>query len=276
MLKHIKLFEQYSINEEEILNGIYESWRKTLPRDLLSLLEGKIDESDYFEEESELTSGEMRALAREMQIISKPQLAALYLFALGKEERDDYKYILRIQGMLDFADTDNSGNPTITYAAFADAIGAESLATVARTINKFKNLISGVGETPGEVVYPKVIQAYNAFNSMNTDTLAGEAGEAIQDVTSSTKNREAALSSSAKGAASRAEEKKKAEKFGGEIYRLINQLRGNPKFSDLKKAQSFAINIISNDSKIPANKLLVYYKTYLKSKGIFNDLYYAW
>jgi hypothetical protein len=76
----------------------------------------------------------MRALAREMQIISKPQLGVLYLFALGKEEGDPFKYILRIPGMLDFADTDNSGNPTITYAAFADAIGVNSMTTVSRTI----------------------------------------------------------------------------------------------------------------------------------------------
>jgi hypothetical protein len=275
MLKHIKLFESFNLTDQDIANTIYEEWKSSLPSDIISLIEGKVNESDYFEEESELTPGEMRALAREMQIISKPQLAALYLFALGKAEDDSYKYILRIPGMLDFANTDNSGNPTITYAAFADAIGAESLTTVSRTINKFRNLIDGVGETPGEVVYPKVIQAYDAFKSMNTDTLASEAGETIQDSTSSMKNREAALASSAKGAESRAEEKKKAEKFGAEIYRLINQLRANPKFSDLKKAQSFAVNIISSDSKIPTNKLLGYYETYLKSKGIFNSLYYA-
>jgi hypothetical protein len=268
MLKHIKLFEQYSISEGEILNEIYESWRETLPKDLLSLLEGKIDESDYFEEESELTQGEKRALAREMQIISKPQLGALYLFALGKEEGDPFKYIFRIPGILDFAEKDASDNPTITYASFADAIGLESMTTLSRTINKFKNLIAGVGEIPGEVVYPKVIQAYDAFKAMNTDTLAGEAGSTIQDSSTFTKNREAVKSISAKNAANKAAEKKNAEKYGYMVYDLLTSLRKNPFFSDLIKAQNMAVDRISTQSGIPTNKLLNYYRTYLIANSI--------
>jgi hypothetical protein len=274
MLKHIKLFEQYSINEKEILNSIYENWRGTLSKDLLSLLEGKIDESDYFEEEGELTPGERRALAREMQVISKPQLAALYLFALGKKEDSSLKYILRIPGMMDFIDN-SSGKNTITHAAFADAIGLDSIVTASRTINKFKNLIDGVGETPGEIVYPKVIKAYEVFKNLNTDTLAAEAGEAIQDATISTKNREKASSMSAKSAVYREDEKKKAEKYGYMVYQFISSIRTSPVFRDLKKAQDFAINKISTESGVPTNKLLGYYETYLKSKGLLNNLYYA-
>lgn len=275
MLKHLQLFESYNNSESDILNSIYENWKGTLSKDLVSLLEGRINESDYFEEEGELSSGERRALAREMQVISKPQLAALYLFALGKEEGDPFKYIFRIPGMLDFADKDASDRTTITYAAFADAIGLESMTTVSRTINKFKNLIAGVGETPGEVVYPKVIQAYNAFKDMNTDTLAGEAGETIQDSSTFTKNREAAQNASARGAAYREAEKKNASKYGYMVQQLVSSLRQNPVFSDLTKAQNVAINKISTESGIPTNKLLAYYKNYLSDKGLLNKLNFA-
>lgn len=275
MLKHIKLFEQYNTNEDAILNSIYENWKGSLSEDLVSLLEGKINEADYFETEGELSPGERRALAREMQIISKPQLAALYLFALGKEEGEPFKYIFRIPGMLDFADQDNAGNPTITYAAFADAIGLESMTTVSRTMNKFKNLISGIGETPGEVVYPKVVQAFEAFQGMNTDSLAAEAGETIQDALIFTKNREAAAAMATKGAAAREAEKKNALNYGFMIYKLIDQLRRNPLFSDLRKAQNTAIRKIAGESNIPETKLLDYYAAYLRDKGILNRQYYV-
>ncbi len=49
-----------------------------------------------------------------------------------------------------------------------------------------------------------------------------------------------------------------ADKFGDSIYKLVNKLKSIPKYSNLKKVQTFVIKIITNESKIPKNKLKGY------------------
>jgi hypothetical protein len=93
-MKKIKLFENYTSQnyERELEDFIYEQW-SSKNEEFLSLLESLIfeddnDSLDWLDDE-ELTPGEMRALERDLQIISKGQLAALYLKALGQYEFGD-------------------------------------------------------------------------------------------------------------------------------------------------------------------------------------------
>ena len=278
MPKHIKLFEQYNQFEADLVDSIYENWKSGLSEDLKSIFESKslFENTEYWEEERPLSSGEKAAMSRDFQIISKPQLAALYLKALGLEEEEPGKYIFNIPGIKDFAELDPvTGKINITNAAFADAIGLESLGTVSRTVSKFRNLISGVGETMGEAIYPKVIEAYEIFQGTNTDTLAALAGEAIQDATEFTKNREYQSTLSARSAEQREAAKKESQKLGLSVYSLINNLRQTPLFKDIKKAQSVAINKLATETGISPEKLINAYADYLKGKGILNQQYFA-
>jgi hypothetical protein len=128
-MKNIKLFEQYSEdyqNEMEIADSIYEDWKADQEEDLDSIFENDLyeDDEDWGDDDEELTSGEKAALARDFQIMSKPQLAALYLRALGKVKDNHYgAYTIMIDGIKDFGEIDKEGVFNITGPAFADAIG---------------------------------------------------------------------------------------------------------------------------------------------------------
>lgn len=277
-MKHIKLFEHFETDADSVLESVFQVWKDSLSEETYILFEQALLEGDELEQylgDEELTSGEKRAMGRDMQIISKPQLAALYLFSLGKEEEEPTKFIFRIPGMKDFAELDMSGKPIITSAAFADAIGLESLATVSRTVNKFRNMLSGVGEIPGEVTYPKIIRAFQMFSSMNPDDVVRIAEETIQDPAESVKNREAASMRASQAASARGEEREMIEKLGYQIFRLITELKRNEIFRDIRKAQNFAIRRLATETGLTEDRLAKYYKAYLQSKGILNKLNFA-
>ena len=110
-MKNIKLFEEYSEEydmEIEITDSIFEDWKSEQDGGLNSVFEGDLYEDDEdSDDEGELTSGEKAALARDFQILTKPQLAALYLRALGKAKDNHYgTYTVMIDGIKVFGDID--------------------------------------------------------------------------------------------------------------------------------------------------------------------------
>ena len=165
-MKKIKLFKNYAeeIYESELNDFIYESWLKQNPIISDSYLneaeEGEDPEEDYLDD-TELSPGELRALKRDLQVITKGQLAALYLKALGKykfmeEKAEDEKgagrsaaervsqdaYVTGIQGIEPFCNEDwRSGNLYIGPSGLSDAIGIRSKGTITRTVNKFYLLL---------------------------------------------------------------------------------------------------------------------------------------
>jgi hypothetical protein len=96
--KRIRLFEDFQeqyIRENEVLESVYSDWKKNLNFDLDTLYEYLVSEEIVDDEEREYTSGEKAALARDFQILSKSQMAAIYLRALGiAEDEDAGKYIM--------------------------------------------------------------------------------------------------------------------------------------------------------------------------------------
>lgn len=190
-MKHILTFE--SFKETEKINTIYKQWVNE-NIDSQHLFERQIFEDETEEEKvPELTSGEKAALARDAQILSKPQLAALYLRALGAIDENVDKYMpliiyanedndTKIPNILDFADDKKHW----TSAAFADAIGLNSDYTVSRTVGKFKNMLSGVGHSEQDVLYPKVIKAFDEFHNMDVHMVGQLAGECLQSSENST------------------------------------------------------------------------------------------
>jgi hypothetical protein len=275
-MKNIKLFEQYSEdyqNEMEITDSIYEDWKADQEDGLNSVFENDLyeeDDEDWGDDDAELTSGEKAALARDFQIMSKSQLAALYLRALGKVKDNHYgAYTIMIDGIKDFGEMDKEGVFNITGHSFADAIGLDSAVTVVRTIKKFRNLITGEGETAGESIYPKIVKAFNEFSSRTPREIAALASEAIQDPMMFTKNRDAAAAEGPRAAAKRFEQKINQIKLGEKVFSLINSLKAVAIYkNDTAKSQRAAIARLSRDLNITPEKVQLAYQKFLKDKGI--------
>ena len=279
--KHIKLFEQHSEEyetEKALLNSIYDDW-KLEQEDLEDLHEAMAediyeddDEIDayWMDDDSELTSGEKAALSRDFQIISKPQMAALFLRALGMEEDGDPgKYLVMVDGILPFGEVNkDNGAFILSIPALADAIGLESSRTVSRTVRKFVNLLSGTGETAGEAIYPKLEKAYIEFNQRTPREIAALASEAIQDPGQFTKNRDAAASAGPRAAAERMRRKKEQLALGSKVFSLMQSLKQVDAFRAPGKAERAAVNKLANELGISTDRVALAYAKFLSDKGI--------
>jgi hypothetical protein len=298
-MQRIKLFENFSSEQYEI-ERIYEKWNnnhgsifsilynKINEADTADVPEDQAEESDWLDDE-ELSPGEMAALERDLQVISKPQLAALYLKALGQHTYGDVErlrgrrrreelinediYVTGIPGIEYFCNEDmRTGRLFIGPSALSDAIGLESLGTVTRTVNKFRLLLAGerVG-THEEIVYKKIIKAFDYLVVQSVDVVQNIAAECIQDPETSTRHRSLLKSSGVS--------KEDATLLGKSIHSLFKDYMANPFFKkDVCKVQNIAIDKISTNKRIPAAELLNYYKIYLMDQKMldkFNwcDLY---
>lgn len=264
----IKLFEDFSI--ELLVNKVYEEMMQS------SLYEsnmGMMDDEDS--QERELTSGEKAAFARDFQILTPEQLAAIYLRALGKVEGDSGKYLVMIPGMDLFGVTDKDSRAfKITLPAFSDAIGLDSYTTAIRTTKKFVNLLNGITEDSSEAIYPKLIKAFDRLQGKSPSEIAGIAANAIQDP-SFTQNRDKAMDVLDRAADLRKAKKQSDIKTGMDVFNLINSLRSaSPIFSDIKKAQKSAISKIASEINQDPEKIKKSYMEYLKSKGLLTDRMY--
>lgn len=285
-MKKIKLFENYSSQNYgiELEDLIYEKWAsKNL--NFLSLLESSSSEEnpetlDWLDDE-ELTSGEMRALERDLQVITKEQLAALYLKALGQYEFGDPErmkgrrskseviqedtYVTGIPGIEEFCSEDwKSGKLFIGPSALSDAIGLRSLGTVTRTVNKFRLLLEG--ETGGrydEVVYPKVVKAFDFFRSQSIETIQGIASEGIQNPETSNQHRSILKGSGIS--------KVDSLVIGKSVHSLFKDYMANPFFKkNVCKAQNSAISILSKKKRLSSEELETSYKNYLISQKMLD------
>jgi hypothetical protein len=257
------MFEKFSTEnyEQQIANSIFESWKKN---NLVRL--SFLFEQDFWDEEENLSAGEKRALDIDFQILEKEQMAVLYLRA---EEGDPGKYLMSIKGLRGFGTIDNNtGVFDITNPALADAIGLESSRTVSRTTNKFRNLISGVGETARESMYPKILKAFKFFNNEKPTNLAIVASSIIQDPAMSTRNRDAEEAEKETASGKRAEKIKSDLKIGEMVFLLFKELRKNPAFSDVNKAERIAINKIAGELAMDVLKVKMAYDKFKTSKGI--------
>lgn len=267
--KRIKLFEDFSI--DLLVDKIYEEMMNNF------LYESESDEFGIEDEEGkrELSRGEKAAFARNFQILTPEQLAAIYLRALGKVEGDTGKYLVMINDIDQFGETDKESRAfKITLPAFSDAIGLDSYTTALRTTKKFVNLLNGIEEDPSEAIYPKLMTAFDRFKDKSPSELAGVASGAIQDP-SFTQNRDKSLDALDRAAQRRKVKKESNISTGMKVFSLINSLRSaSPIFSDIKKAQKSAISKIASEINQDPQEVESSYKEYLKSKGLLSDRMY--
>lgn len=283
MKKYIKLFEEFNTEPslEEVANSIYEKWKSSIDESFFHsflnenehnlLLEN--DDTFWDEDDRELTKGEKAAMSRDFQIISREQLAALYLRGLGASEGDPGKYLVMIPGIEAFGRIDDLGAFIITAPALADAIGLESYTTVSRTVKKFVNLIGGVGETASEAIYPKIIEAYEYFRSKDPKFIANMIE--VNNPTEYTLNRDKAAEGSVRAKNLEKERKARNEQLGEKVYSLVNALRKESAFKDIKKSLHYALNRISQETSIEPEKLKEIYRKFLISRNLLSSVNFA-
>lgn len=276
MNKHIKIYE--SFDTELKLKAIYESAIEDLISKGMSLdfinnraLNESEEWYDMEDEEEEYSDGEKRAHARGLQIMTKPQMAAIYLLAKGKCEEIGADYIKMIDGIDAFGYTDeHDGSFNITVPALADAIGMDSDRTLNYTLKKFQNLIDGIGETTSQSLSAKLINAHNALSQADNVKIANYASDIIQDA-SNTKNRDAADSRkedvSRKSATRREENKKEDEKIGTAIHEIVKSFQAS-KIS-VKQYTPFVFQELSKTYPgLTVERLKNAYAKWCRSRGI--------
>ena len=227
------------------------------------------DGVNLWDEERELTRGEKAALARDFQIISNEQMAAIYLRALGMEEGDTGKYISMIPGIENFGEKNpETGMFEISVPAFADAIGMDSTETARRTTKKLRNLLAGIDD-PSESISPKYMESFNNFREKNPTYLANYAAGCIQDP-SYTKNRDKAETNLEKAAENRMAKKKKDAQIGYKVLQLSRDLKRNPAFREPEKALRAAVSKVAVETGIQTDKIRSIYMEYLRKEKISN------
>lgn len=224
---YIKSFSDFRIekNEKELLEKVWQEWLSEQAENnhVFEEVDASLFEADVEDEEDvpvhKLTSGEKAAHAKDQQILSEPQLAAIYLRAFGAIEDDPNKFMNLFQGekgnILDFADEKGKW----TNAAFADAIGLNSDYTVSITVGKFKNMMTGVGYIEQDVLYPKIIKTYEKFMKMNLNEIGIIAGKALQSKENSAVRDMVAVRNEV-AVLTRLQKKEKMEKIYVQIYDL--------------------------------------------------------
>ena len=282
----IKLFEQFSPEEFE-LNKIYESWRSENIDELRMIIEQLEDDEKEEEEEKSkddeqydwlsddtLSAGEERALKRDMQILTKGQLAALYLKAKGKYDsegagegatrEDKDAYVVGIPGIADFCRENwRSGRLYITIPALSDAMGIESITTITRTAKKFYQIIAGIGGTESEIIYDKLVKAYNYLKNESISAIQAIAGEEVQ-------NAETANVHRANERPRQGMTKDQRLSIGAKVYSVLQSLKSNPVFRETAKAQRHAISKMSRDTGISEDIIKTIYKEYLIKNKLLN------
>jgi hypothetical protein len=281
-MKYVKIFESFSGAEYEI-DKIYENWKSENMDVFYILTESRVYEEEDEEvdwlDDGDLTSGEKAALTKDMQIISKPQLSALYLKALGKyefgnledkgrsiaERTEQDTYVTGIPGIQAFCNEDwRTKKLYIGTAGLADALGLESKTTVSRTANKFYLILTEGGGTHGEIVYKKLMDAYNFLKDQPVDVIQSIAEEAIQDPSTSNVHRSAIRA--------RGISKEQGLSIGKSIHSLFKDLIKNPYFDkDVCKVQRNAIARIGRDTDSTPEELKSYYKAYLMKEKLLDQ-----
>lgn len=266
---YVKSFSEFKIekNEKELLEKVWQEWLSE-QADNNHVFED-VDASLFEAPDHKLSPGEKAALAKDQQILSEPQLAAIYLRAFGATEDDPNKFMNLIQGeegnILDFADEKGKW----TNAAFADAIGLNSDYTVSRTVGKFKNMMTGVGHIEQDVLYPKIIKAYEKFKEMNPNEVGIIAGEALQSKENSVV-RDMVAARNEVAVQTRLQKKEKMEAIYRQIYELEHKLRKAFPAKPKEKITDWAIEKIIEEKKLQLSPIIT--KTgYIKWKQK-NDL----
>lgn len=209
-------------------------------------------DSDEYSDEN-LSKGERVALTRGFQLLTKSQMAGLFLKALEKHEDANGKYLNMVPGLRNWGRINGRGEFTIPVVSLAKALNVDSPYTAVRTVNKFRNIFKGIGSQEDEHLYPKIIKAAEQFKNQNPKDLAFQAGDAITSVPD------------IKGSLD-VDTKQNRLKIGQKVHSLASSLMQIPKFAHRESAVRAAIAKISSEEARGEQMVAKAYQEFLKSK----------
>lgn len=220
----------------------------------------------YGENEIEYSSGEQAAISRGNDVITKPQLAAMYLAAKDAMGRSE-----DTQGRGDSGLTRNAlkmGKETITdwqklsAPRLGDVLDLKPR-TVSYTLSKFRLLLQNNREGVfGNDLYDKIINAFDEFEKMSPADVYSLASEAVNLDATTERSDKWAEDTSDQGRKTREKIQKRNAKIIQATYDLYNQLRGVLG----EKAPKAVVNKLSTEYKISPEDL----RTIIK-QGLKND-----
>jgi hypothetical protein len=220
----------------------------------------------YGENEIEYSSGEQAAISRGNDVITKPQLAAMYLAAKDAMGRSE-----DTQGRGDSGLTRNAlkmGKETITdwqklsAPRLGDVLDLKPR-TVSYTLSKFRLLLQNNREGVfGNDLYDKIINAFDEFEKMSPADVYSLASEAVNLDATTERSDKWAEDTSDQGRKTREKIQKRNAKIIQATYDLYNQLRGVLG----EKAPKAVVNKLSTEYKIFPEDL----RTIIK-QGLKND-----
>lgn len=290
MNKHVKLFESFQ-NEQTIeelkLHMIAERVFSNLRKkgiDFSSIGSHRLYEQDeaneelynWLYQEVEPNAAELRAAGRGYQILSRPQLAVMYLYAIGANEEhgDATEYIQVIPGIEDYV---FQGLPKYKLnSIIAEIFGIDSDNTFTKTVKKFSNHITGAVEDPEalrtDMDYRKVRDAYRFLSRFGHNDVALSLGDAVQG--------EARVDQRMEQAANRQERladvnrqrrlQRQAEdlKIGETIFRLRNSYASAFPGDTNKLSRIVWQKAVEENPNLDLNRMWDSYLAYLRSMGI--------
>lgn len=196
MTKHIKLFESFQKEQEleelkihMIAERVFSNLKKN-GIDFSSIGSRLYEQEtigelyDWIYKEVEPNVAELRAAQQGKQILTRPQLAATYLYAKGvhQEPSDATEFIQVIPGLEEYA---FQGLPKYQLnSVIAEVFGIDSDGTFTRTVNKFSNHITDDVNNPevtrSEADYIKVRDAYYFLSRFGNNDIALALGDAVK------------------------------------------------------------------------------------------------
>lgn len=269
-MKNLKVFQNWSDDQEHessIFESVFEDFKEDNNWDEFISSVNEDDEEDLAladQEEQKLTRGERIALAREQQILTKSQLAGLYLRALGSHQGDAGKYTIMIPGISDWGRKNFlQGKFMLTLAHLGEALGINSLATTARTVNKFRNLLAGIGDTEEEILYPKILKFYEEAKKTDPKELAMLAGESVQAAPTEKKERG---TTPPELLAATVAFKNRQKSIGQKVDQLVKDMMRLPMFQDRVKTERQAISKIAKETGHNESMVAKAYQEYTRPK----------
>jgi hypothetical protein len=258
-LKKFEIWCDESIHESEIINSIMEDLKLEEEND--ALLESSYDENFSEEDEDfpgeELTWGEKIAFARDFQLLNKAQMAGLFLKALEAFESSHGKYLGTIEGLRNYGKINRLGQFRISLQNLAEALGIKSPYTAARTVNKFKRILSGLESSEEETLYPKILKATEDFKKESPLNLALLVDTIVK--------KDPSRGIGPKQLAAAVSMKQKVMMVGKKVYSLVKELQKHPLFKEGDKARRSAIKKISQEQNLAEEFVSKAYMDYLSS-----------
>jgi hypothetical protein len=232
--------------------------KKLVFESLDELYENTLNEIEY-------SAGEKRALKQGFDVMTKPQLAAIYLAAKDAMGRSEDS-----RGRGDSGLTRNAlkmGKETVTdfqklsAPRLADVLDLKPR-TVNFTLSKFRLLLKGNREgTYENALYDKIIDAFDEFQKMPAGNVYSLAMEAV-DINAGTERSDTFYDeASEQGKKSRENIKKRDKKISFSAIDLYNKLKD----AMGEKTPKLVINKIAQEYDLPVDDIRTIIKNHLKN-----------